>query len=418
MGVTVHFINKDVSIQSVCLGCEKFDEKHTIVNLIQFLKSTIQEWKIDNKIIAVVSDNASNIVGAIKQCNFRHIPCFAHTINLIVQKGLKSIQVIQKKVKSIVEHFKRSSYALSKLQATQQQMGLPLLKLIQDIITRWNSTYDMFKRIIQIKDAIISTMALHVCDVEPLTPTEWLVVECSAKILQIFTEVTTEISSEKYISISKVLIFINVMISTMDGFKKNSALPKEGKELAKILYDDLFLIFAGYEDKELLTQAALLDPRFKKLAFNGYSAYKLQIAIDQLKNKACQVTIPGSEDPNIVMDHSLVNAGCSTSILWKNFDEQYSQNININPTAAGIIEVDKYLREPIIRRHEDPLNWWNIHKALYPRLFIMVQKRLCVPATSIPCERLFSKAGLVITERRNRMLAKKSSQVLFLNQNL
>lgn len=164
MGVTAHFINNDVLIQSVCLGCEKFDERHTIVNLATFKKNIILEWKIENKIIAVVSDNASNIVGAIKQCQFRHIPCFAHTINLIVQKGLASISVVQKKVKSIVDHFKRSSYALSKLQATQEQMDLPPLKLIQDVITLWNSTHDMFKRILQMKNAIITTMACFICE--------------------------------------------------------------------------------------------------------------------------------------------------------------------------------------------------------------------------------------------------------------
>jgi len=55
---------------------------------------------------------------------------------------------------------------------------------------------------------------------------------------------------------------------------------------------------------------------------------------------------------------------------------------------------------------------------MYPRLYVMVRKRLCVTATSVPCERLFCKAGMVITEKRSRMLASKSSQVLFLNQNL
>lgn len=101
------------------------------------------------------------------------------------------------------------------------------------------------------------------------------------------------------------------------------------------------------------------------------------------------------------------------------FDDRYSQNnVIVNPTAAGIIELDKYMHEPLINRHEDPLKWWTAHKLLYPRLFILVRKRLCILATSVPCERLFSEACLVITERRNRMLASKSSKVLFLNQNL
>lgn len=116
-----------------------------------------------------MSDNAPNIVGAIKKYNFRHVPCFAHSINLVVQSGLKEISGVQKKVKSIVEYFKRSSHVLSKLQSTQKQMGLTKFKLKQDVVTRWNSTQYMFQRIIQIKDAVISTMALLQCDFEPLT---------------------------------------------------------------------------------------------------------------------------------------------------------------------------------------------------------------------------------------------------------
>lgn len=39
-------------------------------------------------------------------------------------------------------------------------MGRPLLKLIQDVSTRWNSTHDMFQRCIDIKEPLISTIAI------------------------------------------------------------------------------------------------------------------------------------------------------------------------------------------------------------------------------------------------------------------
>lgn len=75
------------------------------------------------------------------------------------------------------------------------------------------------------------------------------------------------------------------------------------------------------------------------------------------------------------------------------------------------------MNEPIIQRHENPLAWWSERKALYPRLFHLVQRRLCKTATSVPYERLFSKAGNIITENKSRLKSKKASQVLFLNQN-
>jgi len=101
-------------------------------------------------------------------------------------------------------------------------MGLPQLKLKQDAVTRWNSTYDMLKRIISIKDAVISTLAILQSSIQVLTPAEWEVVEKSVDVLQIFHEVTEEISSEKTVSISKVIVLVSSMFNTVETFVSDS----------------------------------------------------------------------------------------------------------------------------------------------------------------------------------------------------
>lgn len=50
------------------------------------------------------------------------------------------------------------------------------------------------------------------------------------------------------------------------------------------------------------------------------------------------------------------------------------------------------------------LAWWKAHQATYPVLSQMAFNVLAVPAMSAEVERLFSSAGLVITERRARTL--------------
>lgn len=109
------------------------------------------------KIKLAVSDNATNITSAISlNSNWRHMPYVVHGINLITQSGLSDIQNVLKKVKSIVEFFKWRTKSYIILKQTQTQIDQPLLKLIQDVATRWNSTYDMFQRCIDIKDPLIS----------------------------------------------------------------------------------------------------------------------------------------------------------------------------------------------------------------------------------------------------------------------
>lgn len=88
-----------------------------------------------------------------------------------------------------------------------------------------------------------------------------------------------------------------------------------------------------------------------------------------------------------------------------------------NATSRAIIEVQRYLETDMLPRHEDPLKFWKEQHFNFPNLSIVVQERFCVLGTSVPCERQFSRAGQIITDRRNRLTAKKAEQLIFLNSN-
>ncbi|XP_050546155.1 zinc finger BED domain-containing protein 6-like [Daktulosphaira vitifoliae] len=138
ISITAHFIDPqdETLISSVLLGCNDFDEKHTGDNLAFFLSNIINEWNLSNKLTVVITDNAANIKAAIRKCNWRWLPCFAHSINLTVQTSLKCIELTITKVKNIVQYFKKNCP------------------------TRWNSTYEMINRIVEIKEPIIATLAV------------------------------------------------------------------------------------------------------------------------------------------------------------------------------------------------------------------------------------------------------------------
>lgn len=89
-----------------------------------------------------------------------------------------------------------------------------------------------------------------------------------------------------------------------------------------------------------------------------------------------------------------------------------------NPTADAVMEVRAYLEEPLLPTHEDPLKWWESRAPVYPRLSKLMAKKLCVVATSVPSERIFSKTGQIISERRSRLKPKKVRALVFLNANL
>jgi len=418
--VTAHFIDpeNDIKLESVLLGCRSFPLSHTADNISEFMKDTVAEWRLSDRISAVVTDNASNMKSAIDKCNWRRLSCFAHTINLIVHNGIEVIESIVDKVKDIVSFFKRSSHGLAKLQEMQKQTDSPILKLKQDCPTRWNSTYDMLDRFLKIKEPIIATLAiLNYSQINPLTPNDWIILEKSKDLLKIFYDITTEISVEKYITISKELIFVNALQKYTKRFINDVTLPQEVLNMAAILNKQLFIRFGRLEDDVLVAQSTLLDPRFKKHGF--IDARKCNTAISELREKLQSIRTVQDALPQQTSASSTAPIPNESSDIWKEFDQTVTNVIGGHNTgAAGIIELDKYLNEALINRHDNPLLWWSERKKIYPRMYELVKRRLCLMATSVPCERLFSKAGQVVTDRRSRLESKKISQILFLNHNM
>nr|CAI5819369.1 unnamed protein product [Callosobruchus analis] len=72
----------------------------------------------------------------------------------------------------------------------------------------------------------------------------------------------------------------------------------------------------------------------------------------------------------------------------------------------------------LLPRSSDPLVWWKENKKVFPNLFQIMKRKLGIPATSVPCERVFSKKVQIITDRRSRLSAEKRSKLIFLIFNM
>jgi zinc finger BED domain-containing protein 1 (E3 SUMO-protein ligase ZBED1) len=95
-------------------------------------------------------------------------------------------------------------------------------------------------------------------------------------------------------------------------------------------------------------------------------------------------------------------------------------HLNGSRLATSIATFRDYESRDLLQRTKDPLEWWkqNGNHALLKNLIPTVKKWMCVPATSVPSERVFSTMGELISERRNRLSPRLVNMVMFLNKNL
>ena len=96
LGVTCSFVNIQFKLCEVTLAIEYLKYPHTSENIVNCLNQIIKKWNLDGKIFTITIDSGSNMVKAGKilknSNNITRFPCAAHTLQLVVGKGLISAE--------------------------------------------------------------------------------------------------------------------------------------------------------------------------------------------------------------------------------------------------------------------------------------------------------------------------------------
>lgn len=103
----------------------------------------------------------------------------------------------------------------------------------------------------------------------------------------------------------------------------------------------------------------------------------------------------------------------SDSAIAVLFGEDY--NVETTDTTT---ELNQYCLDKCPPLHIDPMDWWKMNENKYPRLAKLASAYLCVPATSVPSERVFSTAGLIVNRLRSRLHPEHVDMLIFLNKNM
>ncbi|KAL1426821.1 hypothetical protein MTO96_017963 [Rhipicephalus appendiculatus] len=161
--------------------------------------------------VYVVTYNGRNIRAAVRQMEWIPIQCLGHTLQLAIKDAKEEIPMVSslcKKARALVGHYKHSAQATRRLKECQKRMELPSRGLIQDVHTRWNSEHAMLSRLVESRDAVSLEIATSETSVSCRSPSEWNVAASLVQILQPIADATTDLSGQKYGTMSSVIPFL------------------------------------------------------------------------------------------------------------------------------------------------------------------------------------------------------------------
>ena len=424
LGLTGHYISDEWELKAKVLATRKMKNRHTGDNIAREIKALMDEFQIVS-CAALTTDNASNMSVAAGILDYRHVGCFAHTLQLAIEDGLKVAQISKtlSVSRQLVGHFNHSVIATDGLLSKQE--GPQKLKLIQDVQTRWNSSFLMLQRLLKLRVPIYGVLfddkLTKVGDRAKLDMKDcyWKVIEDILPILEPLAEITEVLGKENEPTGSSVYVLIkNVFTHVLCSELGDSCVLKELKLKIKEGLQKRFKVDhnGDPEDNVLnspLLMASLLDPRYKSL-----------IGRDVL-----------SQEQRDVLHKSLIAsvgtlASCQSVKVEEEDNHPPTKKCKILDALKGDVidlskdcsdssvefELECYLKESVTV--SEPLMWWKLCASKFPRIAKVAKVFLAIPATSISSERTFSVAGLTVNSLRSSLDPDTVDQIVFVNKNL
>ena len=425
---TIHYVDELWNLQSHLLDTVEITTEHTAINLADELQESFARWNLsDECLVAVTTDNARNIVNAVEVLSWQHFGCFAHTLQLGVKKSMEIPQVSKAlaRARRVVSHFHHSSKSYYILKQKQIDLHTDQLNLIQDVTTRWNSSYYMVERLIQQQQPLCAAL-IEVKKTELMpSDVEVSVMETFLEVLKPIVEITETLGGEKLVTMSAVKPLLHKLLSI--HLIEKSRDTQLAKTIKSTLLGDLKERYKTAEVKNLINKACLLDPRFKALSFLPQTDKN---SIISMVEEEAQKIVPTNssagtaEDDTILADPPAKKSKQQKRGLMSLLEDVITSDTTLPLSKKA--EIEKEMHNYLCidttpgksEKSGNPLNWWRDNEKYFPLLAQMARKYLCVPATSVPSERAFSIAGHVVNEKRSCLLPENVNILVFLAANL
>ena len=455
LSLTGHCMFENFDVQAVVLHAQPFTDRHTSVNINETIDNMVNEFNIpEYKVNSIVHDSASNMVRGIEDSPYNSLPCFTHTSQTALNECIfeqESVKKIVKKCKSIYAHFNNSYLEMSRLHKVQKELGHKELVPLNDCPTRWDSSFLMLERALELKTGLVLYSSRYDC-VE-ITPSEWTTMDKLADLLQLFHSMTKSMSY-RYANAGEIIPFVKILKDYVTD--EVTKLKLTGLHTTLLSLNDSFnRRFSKYLNNQNCILATYLDPRHKSVfddEIEGSIRYLEDVELALISNYLEHKKKQDERDNTVIAENTTGTTNTEPhtdtqepmNSTENDFDGFKSKKIDIiawrhaklfskkakstqpEPSVDTVslrrlqiqAEISSYKKISPIELESNPFDWWKKHMAIFPCLSEMAQKYLSCPPSSVESERLFSIGGNIITTKRRRLGADNSEKLMFLNYNL
>lgn len=405
---------------SALLSVSQIDCDHDMHNIPKQLEYLWDSWITSSGLKKgfTVTDN-NTVRNSLEDHGHVTMQCFGHTLDLIVSEAIKSQRMVQNLLsiaRKICERVHRSATAKEKLSELQRVHQLPENQLIQDVPSKWRTSFFMLERLVEQKKAV-DELSIECNFREMISCDQWEVMLSVCNALKPF-EVAYREMSNRTATLGQVIPLIHILNRKIDLlFDETVGIDNMLKSLKEAMVSRMS---ATLHDPRY-TWATMLDPRYKTSLFTEEEAEQCkQDLIRELDSSSSTSVAVKSPLPN-----GCKEASASSNTPNSNKDNLWSLMADIRQKIkheekpkSSELAVLEYLEEDILDQSCDPLDYWNLKKFLWPDLAKVAARYVGCPPSIVPAETLFSTASVNCALNQPRPLLENMEGLLFLKVNL
>ncbi len=320
-------------------------------------------------------------------------------LNLAVQSALDELKPEISILRQGIRALRISPLMLDRLEALCTFTGVKFLKPILDVPTRWNSTYDMLTRALELQKPLqiifLELNGNRGADDETylLDTSDWDKFGDITKFLAPFKEASEAASSDKYPSLSVVVPLYNSLLDHVKSYLEENTCDNSNDFESAMFHaaENCSKVLLRYYDttSDACTIATVLDPRLK-VEYYQMTEGENQETVASIKKIVADAYcsyVPNSLRNTETLPPPLKNQSILGSIYKKR-------------KVLSSVELEEYLNQSTVSMNVKPLDWWKANEEQFPNLAKMARDYLAIPGTSASSERLFSSGRQLITDFR------------------